>query len=253
MIANRLSEEAERAAERYALVTKEWQRLYDEALGADDFGSAALTARIMAAAYQVSLRHIADEDAHIEGALSAIAQSARETTLSQIASIEASDLSDDALEHLAQSQSYLINEIAAQMQRDLATLRQKLQAAALAVRASVRTRRMNERMAMLDYRMSSFGKLEFTFYDRRSYRWISRKFVRTVWRHTLLAAYNEMVLMTAADHGHAEIAVVTESEGVLQTQGQVSLRDDALGYAAACEHFFHPNSTCFLSMEAGHV
>lgn len=255
MIPHRLSELADRAAGRYGAVTLLWQGLFERALSSPEFGRPSLATAVVAEAYQIAEDYLITERKEIEALTQEIALEAHRSTLAEIAVNDASELPQLALEHLSASESYLMNELVAQLQRDVATMRQALQRTVLGVRTLQRAKGIPERQALLEYRLSNPDALEFTFHDRRAAKWASRKFIRTVWRHTLLAVYNETVMLTLADYGFDRAAILQENAGSMNKVAALSLtgEEGLLSYGVARQRFFHPNANSILALESAHV
>lgn len=250
MIASRLTLAAEQSSARYGLLIDSFQSLFNRALNEPDFGSSTQRARLISQAYQNAETFLTEEALVGERLLSEFALEARTATLSQLSSIEASELAPSALEHLYATQSYLNTELIAQVQRDIALLRQSLQQAAFSVGVRSRVSGQSERLSLINHRIDNRQQLSFVFYDRRGRQWSSKKFVRGLWRHTMLSTYNEIVLLTLADHGISRAQVEHVDTGadvhglVLHFDGETEPQ-----YSERRDTIFHPNANAILAME----
>lgn len=255
MIFARFDQEAESASVRYGMLTDSWRSSFMRALNAMTYDFGRATDQAIEEAYAVAQSFLEDERDRIERILTEIAGEAHQTTLTSLRSIDSDELSEAALEHLYETQRYLIDEIAAQMQRDIALLRQTLQRVTLEVGIAARGRGIEQRTALVEYRIGNQAELQFMFHDRHARKWPSKKFVRAIWRHTLLATYNEAVLMTIADHGLTR-AVVQHQDAGAQSHGAIvsfGSNSEHPTYSEIRNEVFHPNANAILAVEDAHV
>ncbi len=251
MIVNHLTEFAGQASIRYAMFTDGLRSIYRDALTSQMLSDAQHVAR----ATQYGVRFLEGEASRIASDIEEIAASARKTTLSQIASNDSSDLTDEALEHLRASSDYLYSELAAQVSRDIATLRKSIQRVRLEVSLAARTSGRSRRAALIEYMVGNKADVQFFFHDKASRKWESKGFVRSIWRQTLLSAYNEVVLFTLADHG-IDRAVVEHHSPNAQHDGVVialSSNTELPTYSEIRDTVFHPNANAWLKMEGADV
>lgn len=255
MIPNVLTEISEEAAGRYESLTDLFQALFSRALSSPKFGYAGQIVEIVTEAHKIANQYYKDEHRHMAERLLEVAIEAHRRVRDKLSSIDAEDLSEAALEHLKLTHSYLADEIGAQIQRDIATLRLGLQRAALEVTMIARTRQMSERDALWIWRMNHSETLNFHFPDRAARRTPSRTFTRTIWRASLLSIFNETTAMTLADHGVESAAVLKFEDGVEKLVDVISLSgaEDAMDYAAAVSTYFHPNANTYLNAEPDDV
>jgi hypothetical protein len=255
MILQRLTQEAESASVRYGMLTEAWRSIFHSALNASDFGAPAASDRAIEEAYVIAKDYLAEEREAVTRIFAEIARDAHQRTKDELRSVDASELSDDALEHLSATESYLIDELVAQIHRDVALLRQTIQRVVLEVSIASRSRGVSQRMALVEYRIGNQADLQFVFHDRQARKWASKKFVRAMWRHTALAVYNETVLMTLAEHGVTRAQVQHEDE-----KSDVHGKVIAMGsnsyfptYSEIRNEIFHPNANAILRMEHADV
>lgn len=247
-IRSRMTYEAESASQRYDLLVQLWRSRYQTALNTDDFGSSASFVRVDAQAFHDGEGYLDREDDRIRDVMLEIASEAQTATLKQIGVTVAPELSEAALVHLNDAETYLFSEIATQIERDVSFLMQSLRKSALQVRLSSQSRRVSVRQALMEYKISSSVELQFFFHDRGNQKWPTRKFLRAVWRHNLLHLYNEVVLLTLADHG-IDKAVVSHVDSNSEFHGlEVSIATNSAlpTYADIRNEVFHPNSNAIL-------
>lgn len=255
MIAARLTQEAETASARYGLLTEAWRSLFHEALNASDFGSTAASARVVERAFAIASDFLTTERENIARIMREIAREAHQRTLDEIESVETRELTDAALTHLSEMAEYVDGELVAQIHRDIGLLRQTIQRTALEVSLAVRSRGISERMALVEYRIGNQADLKFVFHDRQARKWASKKFVRAMWRHALLAIYNETVMLTLSEHGIARARVVHEDEGADVHDMVIAFgsNTELPTYSEIRNEVFHPNAHAILAMEAHDV
>lgn len=251
MIFTTLTREAEAGAARYGLLTEAWRSIFHTTLNASDFGSVAAVGRANEEALAIASDFLADERSTVSRIVREIAIEARQTTLRQLASIDTSETTERVDEQLSAFCDYIESELIAQIHRDIALLRQTIQRVDLEVSIAATARGISARTALVEYRIGNQADLQFVFHDRHARKWASKKFIRAMWRHTLLAVYNEIVLMTLAEHGIWRAQVVHEDpnsdvNGVIVAMGSNS---EFPTYSEIRADIFHPNANAVLRME----
>lgn len=248
MISNTLNEVSTRAHQRYLALIEQLRGLYHRSLMMKEFGTPALLGYIDREAEAAMLWFLREEAERINLDMQKIAEIARRATIEEIASIDASELTDAALEHLNASVDYLYSEIVAQVSRDIATLKRTLQRASLEVSVAARSRGLSHRSAVMEFIIGNKSDVEFAFHDRASRKWASSAFIRSVWRQTALSVYNEMVLFTLADHGLRIAQVESDTAGAAHHGMIVALSSNAdmPTYSEIRDTIFHPNSNAYL-------
>lgn len=251
MILTKLGFEADAAAARYGLLCEAWRSLFNDALNRGDFGSPANARNLERELHAIADTFLKEEIKAASRIVEEIAREAHAATLREIASASAPELSAQALEHLSAIEQYLSEELVAQLYRDIALVRQTLRRVALEVSVAARSQGKSERVALIEYRIGNRSELEFMFHDRYARKWTSKKFVRGLWRHTLLSVYNEVVMMTLADHG-IERARVHHADGKAEVHGMViafGSNSQLPTYSEIRDTVFHPNANAYLTME----
>lgn len=244
MIQNRLTLEAEAGAQRYTLLLDSWRAMFSAALRSRDFGTNRSSIDLIQEAYAAADTFLEAEREHIFRVVDEIASEAHTASVSVLRSDTADALSPAQQEHLDAIESYLTNELVAQVHRDIAQIRSSLRAVVLRVKTQAAASGKSERIALVEYLIDSTDRLDFTFSDRSARRWDSKKFIRALWRQTLLAVYNEVTLHVIAEHG-LTLADVSSPEGIKQTISIAYSPDHEL-YDDVRNQLFHPNSNNFL-------
>lgn len=243
--------QANAAAERYDLLTAAWRGLYEDALNSRDFGTPKSLADILANAYTLTNGFIDTERLHLAAAFDEVMREALQTTGTALGYIDTLDATEALSEHLNESMSYLMHELLTQIERDIVYLKSALGRTTLQITLAARASGKALKMALMQYKMGNGADLQFFFHDRRAAKWVSRKYVRSAWRHALLTFYNEAVLMILADHGKTRAQVQhvnpsAESHGMI-----LSLTSDTSlpTYMDLRNEVFHPNSDAVLTIE----
>lgn len=251
MIINRLTAESEFAAGRYETLTGAFRSVFLHSLNDSDFGSVRQSVRVTDEAYRIAETFIEQERIAAARVFEEIASEARTATTREIQSKDASTLTEQALEHLRVAQLYMHNELVSQIHRDIAQVRRALQGVVLEVSLASRSRGVSQRVALIEYRIGNAASLSFQFQDRQTRRWSSKKYVRALWRHTLLSVYNEIVMLTLAEHG-LERAMVRHQDGDARFHNMVIVfgsSSEMPTYSEIKDVVFHPNANAWLTME----
>lgn len=256
MITDSLTALADKASVRYQQFTDNLQSIYATALTAIDFGGWNNVSKLTFEVFHAAHVYAQAERDHVSHDIEAIALTAFRASGAQSSSNDAQTLSDAALTHLRETESYLNLELDAQLTRDIARVRNTFQRVVLEIRALARARGLDERRASIEYRIANPEEIQFEFRDRRAHRVPSEVFVRSLWRHALLAVYNEMILIQATDLGMKRVSIVRRDEnGVEVAVDTISLAGETglMTYSEAMDKYFHPNSLAYLSLEAPDV
>lgn len=256
MIAHELSRLANTAAARYEKLTTLWRALYERALSRYEGSPADTIEWLGREAYNEAHAFLEDEQGVIIDTLEKVAGSARERILTQLVSIDTEELNEQALAHLSATQVYLYDEILAQIRRDVAHVRQEFQRAILEITMLTRTRGLSVRAAIIEWRMTNPDSLNFAFRDRKFRNVDSAIYIRSLWRLTLLSTYNEVVMLTLADHGVPRAGVMRLDENNSVRQVEVITLDGQGVYETYADirgRFFHPNANAWLDVEVTDV
>jgi hypothetical protein len=252
IITQLMSEMADAAAQRYGMLIDGWKILYMRALDDPRFGAPVQLSEIVTDAYAMGRRYLATERAEIVDAMSDIASEAHTATETEL-SIEQSDELPEAISnHADEFIAHLLSALSIQIERDIATLKKTLQQTILGVTLAASAQRLPLRTALIQHRIAANTDIKFGFTDRRSAIWPARRYIRTVWRHDLIALYNDVVLMTLADAG-VDTAHVRHADTTSALHGlEISIVDntDLPTLADIRDEAFHPNAEAILARYA---
>lgn len=247
-----LSATADAAAQRYGLLLDGWKNLYLRALDDSDFGTPKQLNRVTAQAYSMGSLFLNGEGSEMQDAFDDIAQRALTATRDELI-VEDSETFPDAVdEHVSAFEAHLTTELSIQIERDIAHLKQTLQRTVLSVTLASRAQRLPVKTALLQHRIGGATEPKFGFSDRRGAKWPARRYIRTIWRHDLLALYNDVVLMTLADHG-IDTAQIRHTDTTSAWHGmEVAMiaNTELPTYADVRDEAFHPNSDAVIARVA---
>lgn len=255
MITNALSEMAGNAAGRYEDFLERLRAVYSRAISHPDFGTPSHRNSVIQDSGIEASKFLGYEIPHLEEDTSEVFREAHQTTIDELQSVTADTYTDAAQEHLQQSLNYLYESINDQVRRDLQKLKSAVNTAMFEVSVSARTRRISNLTAHKEYRVIKSADVTFGFRDRANRMWQSDKFIRTIYRQTLLSIYNETVLLALADHG-VEAAYVHHADAKSEVHGMkvaLSFVQNLPIYSDIRDEVFHPNANAYLSMEAPNV
>jgi hypothetical protein len=243
-----MSAMADAAAQRYGMLLDGFKTIYNRAIDAPDFGTPKQLSQVSSESFNMASFFLISEEASIEDNLDAVAETALTATRDELSVAHQDELPGDVSEHLNAFASYLLDELRGQINRDIAFLHKTLRQTHLTVQLAARARRVPLRAALITHRIGNASPLQFTFHDRRSAKWPSKRHVRTIWRHNLLAFYNDTVLMTLADHG-VDYAQIKHNDPASEFHGMIvtmSPSIDGPTYADVKDVAFHPNAEAVL-------
>lgn len=146
---------------------------------------------------------------------------------------------------LEQSHSFLMAEIWAQLQRDVEALVKRYREFGLMVDLTARHGNISREQAILKTLAGAQAGVRFTFKDRAGRLHISQRFMRTLWRHSLVCLYADFYMLEAVSLGAEAIEITNTDPNHLFTGHIINVADNA-DYLSLREEIFHPNSTVIL-------
>jgi hypothetical protein len=248
IIQNLFTQQAEAASNRYDDMINGWKLIYLKALNERKFGSQFMFREARDQAYAISTRYLDSEAFLIRQAMSVFAKEAQRSAEKDLSVTVTDALSDEADDHLIDAEEHLRTEIAIQIERDINHLIDTLRKAVLQVNTAARSQRSSIGSAIGQYRIGNTQEIGFFFRDRRSQKWPSGKFIRSTWRQSLLAIYNEVVMITTADHAVDQVEIVNANASAESHLMRLSLTSNSSlpTYADIMAEIFHPNSDAIL-------
>lgn len=245
---------ADAAGTRYQALVDAWGTLYADSLNERDAGHLPAVTRAGERAYELARTYLEIERGHIEASIRASASEALSDASDDLGSASERTTTEAASELLSATEAYLLREIVIQVERDIAQLQQAVRQTFLQAQLTAQATGGTVRRALLEHQLASNQAPAFYFRDRRSSKWPSRLFVRTVWRQCLLSAYNETVLAILATAGiaTAEVEHATAKAGVHGMIVAFGANTALPSYGEIRNDIFHPNAEARLRVPETH-
>jgi hypothetical protein len=240
---NRYTEIATQAGERYVEILHTFRSLLFSAQ-AQPFTNARAN-RLRSTALDIGRSFLVGEKDHIYSALRETAQQTVRSAQTDVSVSPVSELPQNFEAFLEQSESFLATELATQLTRDAESLVRRYREFAVEADVAARTRGVNMRAAVAAVGMSASDRLKFQFRDRGGRLYASQKFIRTIWRQTLVAVGAEFYLLEAADRGATKIEIVHPDPHSAWHGYEIDLTDTA-SFLDIRDEAFHPQSNAIL-------
>jgi hypothetical protein len=232
------NQQSDAAAGRYLTVIQGFRGAYGQAFTGPLMKPSAIDS-LSGGLYGIARIYLPNEQGEIARASEWAAFKAQENAFNDLGvSTAFYGYDDDTSELLSASQQHLSDEIAVQLERDIAFTKQSLRRARLQVGIAARTQGIDQQTAKVQHLIDGRNELKFQFTDRGGRRWPSHKFIRQAWRHHLLTTYNDAYMATAAEYGVSQFEIDHPSGARFST-----LPGGALpSYDEVKDQIFHPNS-----------
>lgn len=246
-VTQQMTEMADAAGARYQVLLDSWRSIYQRQLNGSQLDPRMIEAASLDAR-RIAVGFLNAEVERLTNDADGIASEAYTETLHELGVTETDELTEAVSELLNAIEQYIKREIHIQIERDIAFLEESLRRTLLQVSVAARAQGTTPRMALVQYQIGNAQEIAFFFHDRRGAKWPSRKFIRGVYRHGLLAIYNETVLLTLADHGEtlAEVVHVDRHAASDGTIIAMASNSDHPTYSEIRNEVFHPNSDAIL-------
>lgn len=245
----RLSAAAQRAGQRYGIFLGAASSVFQQAANEPEPGSAQTQKRLAQRVYGIAEVWLGEERDHIEDAIAQEQDNANDTTLETLG-LSGDELEEAAEAHGAEIAAELENSLRVQIERDLASLLRELRHISLRASLTSRARGVSRQQALLSLRQNGAGeRLAFTVRDRAGKSWSSEKLVRTLWRQSLVMAWNETALLTMTERGIEKAEIQHPDEDHAENGTEISLVENPamLSWDQVREDVFHPNTMAWLS------
>lgn len=161
-------------------------------------------------------------------------------------------LEDDVIEDVIEAaEERLATEIRAQIERDIILLQSRHKDFQIETFMTSQSERVDLETAKFRVLMRGSDQVRFFARDRIGRRIQSQKFVRTVWRDTLLQAGNEAFLLAASLAGIEKLVVDHPDKNASANGVVISTSPNLVGdnsYADIRDEVFHPNSQARLGV-----
>lgn len=233
MTPNELTLAASRAGDRYNALLLTLRSVWERA--ARSRGNQAREARSMVSgAYSAAQSYLETETDMIASASERVVDQALADFAAHTGSRK-EERPSIIKDHAEITSDFLRNQLAAQIERDIITLRSSLQRTRLS--AMIR-----EQAGMPPAPQGSMGE-RFYFHDSLGRKIAASRHIRQVWRHHLLLLYVETYLFTAAAHGF-ETVILEHSNPRAEVNGRTVTIMDGFdtSYSSIKDQVFHPNA-----------
>lgn len=232
----RYTEVSAQASERYQAVLTTFRGMLFAYL--NESFSASRASELRSNAVDIGKMFFRSEQAIIEEELHRTALDALWTVEDQIGVQRSKEVSDTFSAFLTQHMDYLESELRAQLSRDVEMLVRRFREVAL------------EKHLGAAARLDVGGVSRFHFRDRVGRLYPSQKFVRSVWRHSLVMVGAEFFALEAADRGYSEIEVVSQDKSSRWTGLKIGLSDASPepSFSDVRDEVFHPQTQITLKV-----
>jgi hypothetical protein len=247
MNADRQTQTAQSAAERYSLVLGALSTIFTQALQGSEPGSPRTQKKVLAAAYQIAQTYINQETDQVFQAIEYEKNDAVRETLKDL-NFEQREPDDAVNTHTEALSADLEKSLRVQLERDVASMLRGLRDMSLRASLKARASGISHRAALVALRQAGNSAPQFIYVDRASRNWSSEKYVKTVWRQILVLAWNESALLTMADW--VDQAVINHPDAKHANQGDlISLKENTEGetWDTVKDTVFHPNSQVWIT------
>jgi hypothetical protein len=229
---------SEAAAGRYSLVLETFRSLVFTA-HLQPF-TAERSRGLREDALRVAQSFLVSERPYVEEGVLQAAQDALRQVRHDLGQDPSTDVPDALQPYVEQAVHFILTELAAQLTRDAEALVKRHREFAIAADLAAKTRSVNLRSVFSD-NLTPGQKLRFRFQDRAGRSYPSQKFVRSVWRHTLIGLAADFYMLEASALGAAGIAIVHPDSNSQWNGYQLDLTNPA-EYISIREEAFHPQS-----------
>lgn len=236
---NTLTEIATQASTRYQSVLDTFRGLL---AGAQTRAfSMLVVSGLRKQAQSVALAYLQVERDHIEEQLLGVAQEALGRARSDFGVLSGADVPLNLQAFLEQSGAYLEGEIRAQLFRDIEAAVSRYRE--FAVAAELRSRSAGVSIGQAIASINSDQRLKFNFRDRIGRLYPAQKFIRSVWRHTMLLVSTEFYMLEAASYGAATFTLDHPDQTATWAGTVINLdATSPLSFQEVRAEVFHPNS-----------
>lgn len=244
---SRLDYHSTGAAERYVELLNNFRMFVVSAMRRDPTDSGVKT--VMKRTAIDKAKRFKDSEMEIfDFALEDIVREAREQLAQDVDAVSGmSELSTPASDYMDDLSAFYETELTSQLQRDISQASMRLNDFALEVYMQ-RHNEVGNREALVRALIDSSEQVRFYFKDRSGRRHASQKFIRTMFRHTMLLAALHVYAMEASEYGASHMMVIHPENKAGVTGTKVGFRrDQGLPLIADLkDEIFHPNSRAFV-------
>lgn len=248
-MADRLTILALEAVGRYTRLLDTLRNQYHAGVRSDPTRGDTMT-EVRATATDAAARFVQREVERLQIDTSMVALHALRDAYSEVEGQAPDELPAVLIDHIEATGGCLGQALAAQVERDLATVLKELRVAAIRVEMNVEAGSPSRQTALLQVQMDSRQAPSFRFIDRIGRKYNSTKHIRDQYRLHLLTTYNEVYLHTLASFGYEEAQVWHPDPGSV-AHGQILSITSGGHYPSYYEvqdELFHPTSSALVRL-----
>ena len=239
MVSDHFTEVAGNASARYQNVLDIFRNLLTGAQ-TQSF-SARRLAILRQQANDVAVTFLQSEREWIKEVLFKTALNALQSARKDLGGKSDTNLPETLRSYLAQSEEYLEGEVRAQLFRDIEAICRSYREFAVAADMLSRSTGVSSSHAISS--ISSGGRFKFMFRDRIGRLYAAQKYIRSVWRHTLVCLSVEFYILEASSLGAEKFTINHPDATSAWAEVEFDLDpESSVNFQAIREEVFHPNS-----------
>lgn len=242
-----LTAAAYRAGDRYVTLLEAMDRTFMSIAISANMLNEAGSIRLQSALVAIGAEHAGSEMEHLGDDVAETLRIAQRDVLEHLGYSVTSDATNDLSDDLESSELYAANELSTQIRRDIEQTVKRHRDLRIQVRMGSSVN-MQGRDLTLAQIVADTRRRRTWFTDRSGRRWPSQKFVRALWRQTLLEFYVTAYMTIAAEYGEKQV-LIWHPDSTHRYYGlEVSLLDGGAGFDERSA-VFHPNSEALPRVE----
>jgi hypothetical protein len=247
-VSDLLTQRAIAAVLRYNGLLGVFRALYVSAVRSDP-GNAKTRADTWGTALDAARAFLSAESVHLATDTAEISGRAVSDVYEQMKVKRPARDNDVLLDHLDATTAIVERVLAAQVERDIATLMTEVSHASLRVELRMQGRESNRAAAVLAAALDEIP-VDFRFTDRIGRRYQSNKHVRDQYRLHLLISYGESFVQTASIAGYSLVEIVTSDQSAKANGELLSVHGDGRHptFYDIQSEVFHPTSQASLRL-----
>lgn len=247
MNGNRLTVAADRAGQRYKALLLTFENVVKDIIYEADPGYPSVRKRAKKNAYDLARTYLEDEVIHVEQSIAQEIRDAVSTTLELMGKSYAEPIHQVDL-NAANLAEELDQNVRTQLERDIISVDKTLREFSIRSLLISKGRKIAKKDALAWLRTNTTVNPKFDFMDRAGRSWASEKYIRGVYRHTLLLTWNYSAMLTMAARGVSEARIAYPDETHEYHGTVISLAEEGtmITWDQVKDDVFHPNSSAYI-------
>lgn len=242
-----LNKIAERASHRYSEFLSSLKGIFSGALLSPNF-SPSLRERVVVEAYGKAVAFLEEEKKHIETDIVNVVNDSIDYADTEL-DLEEEEFSLAIQENIDTLVDSLDNLYRIQIERDINTLNNMLKSAYLRNAISARSSGVkNTGGISAAIARDALARASFEFLDKAGKRWPSDRYIKTIYRHSMVMTWNETMMIRASEVGETHLIIGHPDPEYVNLNQVISLNENPknLIWADIKEDLFHPNTSAYL-------